>query len=181
MAMGGAAAEQEIVSLLKETMMLIYIQSVEEHVDRRGSAYLSMTVRLRIVPGGPVVRMPAKCWSGNFDRTNLPSAGFRYEARGGIQIFNGEHQFVMAGYGDRLHRGPGDLVEMPAVDQQAAYRILYCYKWQDPYLADLFSKLHDALGATFSSGRSLLDVLFEIPAGARYHHNRRAGLLQHTL
>ena len=180
MGVGGAASESEIGSIVKGADMEIFVASAEVRIDKRGSQYLAMTVRLRTEQGGDVQRMPAKAWAGNFDADNLPKAGFRYLANGELQIYNGAPQLIVNFFSRCLGEGPGDLTEVPAVDQQATYRRLYGCAWDDPQLSDLFSRIHDALGSTLRSGRSLLEILWEIPAGASFHHNRRAGLLQHV-
>ena len=179
--MGSPETEPETGSFVGVILMEIFIQSAEIRIDRRGSSYLAMTVRLRTELGGESRRMDAKAWAGAFDGANLPKAGFRYSVYGNIQDYRGSEQLVVDSFSSETAEGPGDLAEPPAVPQQETYRRLYCSTWADPSLADLFSKLHDALGSTFRSGRSLLEILWEIPAGASYHHNRRAGLLQHTL
>jgi hypothetical protein len=124
--------------------------------------------------------MPAKAWSGSFDADDPPKPGFRYSVGADFETYNGSPQLVVRYFQGGRKEGPGDLIEPPAVDPQETYRRLYCCHWQDQELSHLFSCIHDALGSTFRAGRSLFEILLEIPAGASYHHNRRAGLLQHT-
>ena len=160
--------------------MLIYLQTCEVRADRRGEKYLAMTIRLRPKKGDDVCSVAAKAWAGSFSPHDPPKAGFRYSVSGDLQLYNGAPQFIIGYFSPPLGEGPGNLIETPAVDAQAVYRRLYCSAWVNPGLSELFSKLHDALGATKQAGRSLLEILWEIPAGASYHHNRRAGLLQHV-
>lgn len=160
--------------------MEIFLLSSEVRTDRNGGKYLAFTARFRSEPGGVVCRMPGKAWAGNFDHTEPPKSGWRYSINGEVQSYNGSPQLVVSDFYRIIGEGPGDLLEKPAVDPESTYRALYCCRWNDAGLSELFSRLHDALGSTFRSGRSLLEILWEIPAGASYHHNRRAGLLQHV-
>ena len=131
----------------------IYIQSCEVRTGKNGAPYLAMMVRWLPLVGEQVQRIQGKAWRGNFSESNPPQAGYRYVVDCEQQAFNGTPQLIVSDFLDVVGDGPGDLVESPAVDQEATYRRLFCGAWKDAQLSILFSKIHDALGSTRRAGR----------------------------
>jgi 3'-5' exoribonuclease len=92
--------------------------------------------------------------------------------------FNGQPQLIIEKY---QLRPPETNTERfrppPAVDQEATFRKFFDYPFKDPHIAQFMKNLEKAIS---NGSKSIKKRLYEVPAGAKNHHPRRAGLLQHV-
>lgn len=161
------------------TSDFLILQS-EARTTKIGKPYYALV--LRTSQNSPlreqgITDVPAKVWStainnkAPLERGRVIAADFKEDD------FGGDFQLVVNKYVLRDSSYPKELfLPKPAVDQQKVYEKLFKVKWLTKDMQFFFDTLDKYI--------SVLDPvvkqkLFDIPAGARNHHSRRAGLLQH--
>jgi len=158
----------------------LLVLSVEERLAKSQKPYLALKVRL---PNGHPLResspdIGAKVWDNAIKKGEIPPHGRIISAGYKEDEWNGESQLIINHYTLRPADWPKDLFQLPpAVDQDVIYKKLFHRKWVTPEMNAFFINLRAMLDA---DGGKLKKKLYEVPAGAKNHHNRRAGLLQHV-
>jgi 3'-5' exoribonuclease len=158
----------------------LLVLSVEQKEAKNKKPYLSLKVRL---PNDHPLReqgmedLAAKIWSNAFDEKSIPPVDRIISADYAEQEWQGETQLTINRYTLR----PANLskecfLATSAVDQEIVYQKLFCHKWATNEMNLFFKNLRGMLEA---HDNFLKKRLFEIPAGSKNHHARRAGLLQH--
>lgn len=162
--------------------MTIFVQSVTAKVDRRGATYLDLVVRYS--DKGDLRTAVGKIWSNVLYLHEQPQPGHVLDVEAQIEEWppgSGKKQLNISDY--RASQTPAEEFEMPsAVDAEEVYQRLYCRRWEDPQLQVLFDGITNAMENPNRGrdGKTLKEILLEIPAGVSMHHARRSGLLEHV-
>lgn len=154
----------------------LYVLSAEKRKAKNSQDYFTLSVRKSQEEGGDTI--VGKIWSSGLAASKAePKAGDVIAAFYKESQWEGQNQLEIEKFTIRVNPNLDLFKSPPAVDQEATYQKLFNHKWQHQALDLFFKHLRDSLEKV--QGGRLKKILFEIPAGAKNHHPRRAGLLQH--
>lgn len=123
----------------------------------------------------------AKVWGEGLEASNnvLLEVGQIIAVKSEEQQYEGKPQLIVNKYAllpeERRAEYAEKFVAKPAVEPEETYKALYLREWSNPEFTALFAALDEYLKRT-----GLYAALLDIPGGAKIHHARRAGLLQHV-
>lgn len=154
----------------------LYVLSSEKRKAKNNQEYCTLSVRRTKEDGGDTIA--AKIWSNGLAASKAePKAGMVIIAFFKETQWEGQSQLEIEKFSIRANPNLELFKTPPAVDQEATYKKLFFHSWKHTALNVFFQHLRDSL--ELLQGGRLKKILFEIPAGAKNHHSRRAGLLQH--
>lgn len=155
----------------------LYVVTAEKREAKNNKPYYDLRVRKSNDTEGQK-EFGAKVWSEAITKSKNVEieAGRVIVAYYEQKDFNGQPQLIIEKYDVRpAETNTERFRPPPAVDQEKTYNKFFDYPWKDSEIAGFMANLK----ALLEKDKTLKHKLFEIPAGAKNHHNRRAGLLQH--
>jgi len=149
------------------------VRSIEQRTSA-GSNKPYLTLRLAKEGGEQI---GAKVWAEKIT-TEEVKAGDVIATYYAEQTYQGSPQLILEKYSVRPDADVSKFKAPAQIDQEAVYYKLFHHQWANEDIEVFFKNLVEVMESPNRSP-TLKERLLEVPAGAKNHHSRRGGLLQH--